>query len=165
MMANIWMYFFGLLIFISGLSLIFTKNLIYAAFLLALCLLSISGLFIVYNANFLAVIQILIYAGGILILLAFGIMLTNRSPEGKVSVRNHLLFYGTLVTLSMSLLVYELMDSPSILVHDFYRTTGQIREIGVRFLTQYILAFELIAFLLLVVLVGASYLGKKSQHA
>ena len=92
-------------------------------------------------------------------------MLTNRSPEGKVSARNHLLFYGALVTLSMSLLVYELMDSPSILVHDFYRTTGQIREIGVRFLTQYILAFELIAFLLLVVLVGASYLGKKSQHA
>ena len=133
------MYFFGLLIFISGLSLIFTKNLIYAAFLLALCLLSISGLFIVYNANFLAVIQILIYAGGVLILLAFGIMLTNRSPEGKVSVRNHLLFYGALVTLSMSLLVYELMDFPSILVHDFYRTTGQIREIGVRFLTQYIL--------------------------
>ena len=165
MMANIWMYFFGLLIFISGLSLIFTKNLIYAAFLLALCLLSISGLYIVYNANFLAVIQILIYAGGVLILLAFGIMLTNRSPEGKVSVRNHLLFYGALVTLSMSLIVYELMDFPSILVHDFYQTTGQIREIGVRFLTQYILAFELIAYLLLVVLVGASYLGKKSQHA
>ena len=147
MMANIWMYFFGLLIFISGLSLIFTKNLIYAAFLLALCLLSISGLYIVYNANFLAVIQILIYAGGVLILLAFGIMLTNRSPEGKVSVRNHLLFYGALVTLSMSLLVYELMDFPSILVHDFYHTKGQIREIGIRFLTQYILAFELIAFL------------------
>ena len=159
------MYFFGLLIFISGSSLIFTKNLIYAAFLLALCLLSISGLYIVYNANYLAVIQILIYAGGVLILLAFGIMLTNRSPEGKVRVRNHLLFYGAFVTLSISLLVYELMDFSSILVHDFYQTAGQIREIGVRFLTQYILAFELIAYLLLVVLVGASYLGKKSQHA
>ena len=119
MMANIWMYFFGLLIFISGLTLIFTKNLIYAAFLLALCLLSISGLYVAYNANFLAVIQILIYAGGVLILLAFGIMLTNRSPEGKVSVRNHLLFYGALVTLSMSLLIHELMDFPFILVHDF----------------------------------------------
>ena len=164
-MTDIWTYFFGLLIFISSLTLIFTKNLIHAAFLLALCLLSISGFYVIYNASFLAVIQILIYAGGILILLAFGIMLTNRSPEGKVGVRNHLLFYGALITLSMFLLIHELMDFPFILVHDFYQTTGQIREIGVRFLTQYILAFELIAFLLLVVLVGASYLGKKSQHA
>ena len=164
-MTNIWLYFFGLLIFISCLTLIFTKNLIYAAFLLALCLLSISGFYVIYNASFLAVIQILIYAGGILILLAFGIMLTNRSPEGKVSVGNHLLFFGALTTLSMSLLLYAFMDFPSILVQDFYETTGQIREIGVRFLTQYILAFELTAFLLLVVLVGASYLGKKSRHA
>jgi NADH-quinone oxidoreductase subunit J len=164
-MTNILLYFFGLLIFISCLTLIFTKNLIYAAFLLALCLLSISGFYVIYNASFLAVIQILIYAGGILILLAFGIMLTNRSPEGKVSVGNHLLFFGALTTLSMSILLYAFMDFPSILVQDFYETTGQIREIGVRFLTQYILAFELIAFLLLVVLVGASYLGKKSQHA
>ena len=70
-MTNVWMYFFGLLIFVSGLTLIFTKNLIYAAFLLALCLLSISGFYVIYNASFLAVIQILIYAGGILILLAF----------------------------------------------------------------------------------------------
>ncbi len=164
-MTNLWMYFFGLLIFISGLTLIFTKNLIYAAFLLVLCLLSISGFYVIYNASFLAVIQILIYAGGILILLAFGIMLTNRSPEGKVNVGHHLLFFGTLVTLSMSLIVYALMDFPTILAQDFYQTTGQVREIGIRFLTQYILAFELIAFLLLVVLVGASYLGKKSQHA
>jgi len=48
---------------------------------------------------------------------------------------------------------------------EILQTTGQVREIGIRFLTQYILAFELIAFLLLVVLVGASYSGKKSQHA
>ncbi len=163
-MTNVWMYFFGLLIFVSGLTLIFTKNLIYAAFLLALCLLSISGFYVIYNASFLAVVQILIYAGGILILLAFGIMLSNRSPEGKVSVGHHLLFFGTLVTLSISLIVYALMDFPTILAQDLYQTTGQVRGIGIRFLTQYILAFELIAFLLLVVLVGASYLGKKSQH-
>ena len=90
------MYFFGLLIFLSGLTLIFTENLIYAAFLLALCLLSIAGFYVIYNASFLAVIQILIYAGGILILIAFGIMLTNRSPDGKVIVGYHLLFFGSL---------------------------------------------------------------------
>ena len=159
------MCFFGLLIFVSGLSLIFTKNLIYAAFLLALCLLGIAGFYVIYNASFLAVIQILIYAGGILILIAFGIMLTNRSPEGKVIVGHHLLFFGALVASGMALLIYALMDRPTILTQEFDQTTGQVKEIGIRFLTQYILAFELIAFLLLVVLVGASYLGKKSQHA
>tara|TARA_X000001036_G_C20665384_1_gene800539 strand:+ start:798 stop:1292 length:495 start_codon:yes stop_codon:yes gene_type:complete len=164
-MTEGWMYFFGLLIFVSGLTLIFTKNLIYAVFLLASCLLSISGFYAIYNASFLAVIQILIYAGGNLILLAFGIMLTNRSPEGKVIVGHHLLFFGVSIILSMALVVYALLDSPTILAQEFYQTKGQVREIGKRFLTQYILAFELVAFLLLVVLVGASYLGKKSQHA
>ncbi len=159
------MYFFGLLIFLSGLTLIFTENLIYAAFLLALCLLSIAGFYVIYNASFLAVIQILIYAGGILILIAFAIMLTNRSPDGKVIVGYHLLFFGSLVTLGMALLIYALMGSSTIGPQEVLQTTGQVKEIGLRFLTQYILAFELIAFLLLVVLVGASYLGKKSQHA
>jgi len=164
-MNEVGMYFFGLLIFLSGLTLIFTENLIYAAFLLALCLLSIVGFYVIYNASFLAVIQILIYAGGILILIAFGIMLTNRSPDGKVIVGYHLLFFGSLVTLGMALLIYALMGSSTIGPQEVLQTTGQVKEIGLRFLTQYILAFELIAFLLLVVLVGASYLGKKSQHA
>ena len=164
-MNEVGMYFFGLLIFLSGLTLIFTENLIYAAFLLALCLLSIAGFYVIYNANFLAVIQILIYAAGILILIAFGIMLTNRSPDGKVIVGYHLLFFGSLVTLGMALLIYALMGSSTIGPQEVLQTTGQVKEIGLRFLTQYILAFELIAFLLLVVLVGASYLGKKSQHA
>ena len=164
-MNEVGMYFFGLLIFLSGLTLIFTENLIYAAFLLALCLLSIAGFYVIYNASFLAVIQILIYAAGILILIAFGIMLTNRSPDGKVIVGYHLLFFGSLVTLGMALLIYALMGSSTIGPQEVLQTTGQVKEIGLRFLTQYILAFELIAFLLLVVLVGASYLGKKSQHA
>ena len=164
-MNEVGMYFFGLLIFLSGLTLIFTENLIYAAFLLALCLLSIAGFYVIYNASFLAVIQILIYAGGILILIAFGIMLTNRSPDGKVIVGYHLLFFGSLVTLGMALLIYALMGSSTIGPQEVLQTTGQVKKIGLRFLTQYILAFELIAFLLLVVLVGASYLGKKSQHA
>ena len=164
-MNEVGMFFFGLLIFLSGLTLIFTENLIYAAFLLALCLLSIAGFYVIYNASFLAVIQILIYAGGILILIAFGIMLTNRSPDGKVIVGYHLLFFGSLVTLGMALLIYALMGSSTIGPQEVLQTTGQVKEIGLRFLTQYILAFELIAFLLLVVLVGASYLGKKSQHA
>ena len=164
-MNEVGMYFFGLLIFLSGLTLIFTENLIYAAFLLALCLLSIAGFYVIYNANFLAVIQILIYAGGILILIAFGIMLTNRSPEGKVIVGHHLFFFGSLVTLGMALLIYALVGSSTILPYEVHQTTGQVKEIGIRFLTQYILAFELIAFLLLVVLVGASYSGKKSYNA
>ena len=164
-MNEVGMYFFGLLIFLSGLTLIFTENLIHAAFLLALCLLSIAGFYVIYNASFLAVIQILIYAGGILILIAFGIMLTNRSPDGKVTVGYHLLFFGSLVTLGMALLIYALVGSSTIGPKEVLQTTGQVKEIGIRFLTQYILAFELIAFLLLVVLVGASHSGKKSHNA
>ena len=70
-----WDGVFGFTAITAALGMIVTNNLIRAAFLFALCLLSIAGCYVIYNAFFLAVVQVMVYAGGVLILLIFGIML------------------------------------------------------------------------------------------
>ncbi|NQW26346.1 MAG: NADH-quinone oxidoreductase subunit J [Flammeovirgaceae bacterium] len=164
-MIELLTYVFGALIVVSGLALVFTNNLIHAAFLLAFCLLNVAGFYVIHHANFLAIVQILIYAGGILILLAFGIMLTNRSENGKVLTKNHLLFFGLLCAVGMAMMLYALITNPKTGTIEAIQSVEQVTQIGMRLLTQYILAFELIAFLLLVVLVGAAFTGKKSYDA
>jgi NADH-quinone oxidoreductase subunit J len=80
--------FFGFvtLIGISALALLGTRKVLYAAISLLLILLGISALYVFAGADFLAVTQIIIYVGGILVLLLFGIMLTNRPPQ-NLSIR------------------------------------------------------------------------------
>ncbi len=58
---------------------LFNKNLLYCALGLLLCLVSLAGIFGLLNAEFLAATQLMIYAGGVLVLILFGIMLTNRT--------------------------------------------------------------------------------------
>ena len=125
-------------------------------------LIGVAGVYVLLNAELLAVVQILLYAGGVVILLAFGIMMSNRMKEGQVlsGTKNRLL--AAVISLSLfSLLVY-LISSTTWSPAAQSMPEAQIEFIGVTFLTEHIVAFELIAFVLLVVLVGAAYLAKRS---
>src|SRR6188768_2149670 len=90
-------YSLEVLAFASALCILFTKNVFYAALLLIICLLSIAGIYIMANAEFLAVTQILIYAGGVLVLIIFGVMLTTRISGKPLVVKNDNWFAGSLV--------------------------------------------------------------------
>ena len=68
-------YILGTLVLLSAVSIIFIRNIIYSVYLLVLCLLGIAGLFFTAGAEFVAVTQIIIYAGGILVLLVFLILM------------------------------------------------------------------------------------------
>ena len=85
----------------GALFLLFTKNVFYAAFSLLLTLLGVSGLYVFAGADFLAVSQIMIYVGGILVLMIFGIMLTNNkntqrqtNQPNKILVSHHNIFWA-----------------------------------------------------------------------
>ena len=154
---------FGLTIIGTATGILVTKNVVHAAFFLVLCLVSIAGLYVLLNATFLAVVQLMVYAGGVLILLAFGIMLTNRPEKnGKLITEQHLFFWGILAAgLLFACLIYVNPGSTSTIQNT--NEIDQIDFIGQSLMTSYILPFELIAYLLLVVLVGASYYAKKAH--
>lgn len=144
--------------------LIFTKNIVHGAYAFALTAVGVAGIYIVLHAEVLAVVQLLLYAGGVVILLSFGIMLTHRSRgESPKTPTGHewlaaLLAMGFFIGTSYVLAVFDFSS------HTAKPRLDAMKEMGFLFLTEHLVAFELIAFILLVALVGAAYLSKHATH-
>lgn len=160
-LVNLLFYFFGGIAIASGLALLFVKNIFHAALSFLACVLSIAALFIFMYAEFLAVAQILLYAGGVVVLLIFGIMLTSKSGNQPIPITNN----GTLMGLSVGIATFFLLCfevkkniftvTPSTLPDG----ANSIKTIGIELLTDYSLPFEMTGVLLLGVLVGAATLA------
>ncbi|MFY0686739.1 MAG: NADH-quinone oxidoreductase subunit J [Cyclobacteriaceae bacterium] len=146
------------------LGIVFTNNVIHAAFMLVLVLVSFAGLYVLLNAEFLAVVQLLIYAGGVLVLMIFGIMLTNRPENGKMLTGHHLIFPGIVSAVGFLLIMLFVYQKTDMELQVGERVEKQVSLIGISFMTEYLLAFELVAYLLLVVLIGAGYYAKSSRR-
>lgn len=139
----------------------FSRNIVYAAFALLGTFLGVAGLYAFLAADFVAVVQVLIYVGGILVLLVFAVMLTHRIEDVVVSNRR----VGLLPALAASGAL------AAILGHALLRTPWPVAEpgpavattaaIGNLFLSDYVLPFELASVLLLAALVGAASVSRK----
>lgn len=152
-----------LLVVLGVAILITTKNVVHAAYALALVLIGLAGVYVGMDAEFLAVVQILLYAGGVVILLSFGVMMTTRAEDGKVTSKTGGYFFGGIISLSLFVLLVYLISSYNWAEEPIERGY-QMEDIGVSLLTDHLVAFELVAFILLVVLVAASYLAKMSSN-
>lgn len=148
---------FALLAVSGGIIILFSKSLIRAAFALLLTLLSVAAVFVFAAAEFLAVVQVLLYAGGILVLIIFGAMLTKKSPEGQTPSLSGNRFLGLALFLSLSVILIIT------LIHTFGKMPSSgmtnvpsisVSEVG-KGLIIYLLPFELLGVLLTAVLVGA----------
>ncbi len=157
--------FFAAIAALSGIGIAITKNVIHAVLLLVVVILSLACLFVLLNAEFLAIVQVLIYAGGVVVLLAFGIMLTRRPSEGKLVTEHGRVVPGLLVVLALIFLLHRVIVTRSVEKISSSESENQVKDIGIGFMTEHLLAFELIAFLLLVVLVGAGLLARKSNES
>lgn len=160
----------GTMAIVSALGVIIRKNPITAAMLLVVHFIALSGLYLTLSAQFLAVIQMLIYAGAIMVLVVFVIMLLNLGREEPVSsgLRSR---EGLSIVLVMAL--------GGILVFVFSRTlqakttgvdlqhrvaNGSIESIGRALFTTYVFPFEMIALVLLAAVVGAVVLTKRHME-
>ncbi|MEQ8628150.1 NADH-quinone oxidoreductase subunit J [Ekhidna sp.] len=155
--------FMGLLVLAGVLIILFTRNIVHAAYALCLALIGIAGVYVVLMAELLAVVQIMLYAGGVVILLAFGVMMTNRLRGEKVLSGSNNQFIGGILSVGLFAGLSYLISTASFGTKPV-KDQDQIESIGVSFLTDHIIAFELIAFILLVALVGAAYLAKNAAN-
>jgi len=160
-------YGFSGLAIISALFILFSRNLIYAAFALFITFLGVAVLYVLAGADFLAVTQIMVYVGGILVLLIFGIMLTQKADREAISsTPNQVIvsvkrqFLGFLIGISLFTFLSYIIATAN------FRMTGEtnisrstLKTIGVELMTSHLLPFEIAAILLLVALVGAAYLA------
>lgn len=151
----------------AGLSLAFTKRFTYAAFLLFAVLFGIAALFIFAGAELLAVAQLIIYVGGILILMVFGIMLTRKRISGHAETALFQSIPSALVALAAAaILLYVFIpldweglgwieNQPAI-----ESGLNNPQLIGKQLLSTYLLPFELMGLLLLLALIGAAYIAR-----
>lgn len=159
--------FFSVVIIGSSLLILFTNNVLYAAVGLMLSLLGIAAIFVFANADFVAVTQLMVYVGGVLTLMLFGIMLSKRADldtSSKESSGNYILGVLTAAIVGGGLLfILSKLDWSQIGKQNVEISTGKstIQIIGQQLLTNYMLPFEVVAVLLLVALVGAAFVSSK----
>ena len=123
------------------------------------CLLAVAGIYVLAFAEFVAVTQLLIYAGGVLVTIVFGIMLTSKISGKPLSVKNNKWIPGVgagIVFLGMLLYYFSKEDFLQKKPGYSYSGYNSINQIGMELMSTYFLPFETAAILLLIALVGAA---------
>ena len=144
----------------SALAVVLSKNLFHAVLWLALALTGTAGIFLLLNAEFLAAVQLLLYAGGIITIVVFAIVVTERLVGERLSQTNRGVVSGALVAIALlvvivnTLMQRELPSTPLPQLSDITRLMGQ------QVLTTFVLPFELLALLMLVAMLGAIYFAR-----
>ncbi len=156
-MQEIVLYIFMGTSIAAVLVMILNRNIFYGALALLICLISLAGIYALLQAEFLAITQLLIYAGGVLVLLIFGIMLTNKISGKPVLTDSHNWFSGIIISTSLlGVLLFSFQQNEIMSAQSNLNTTRHINNIGIELMSTYAAPFELSGVLLLVCLIGAA---------
>jgi len=157
--------FWGLagILLASALAVVLSKNLFHSVLYLALALVGTAGIFLTLDAEFLAAVQILLYAGGVVTIVVFAIVVTERLVGDRITQTSRSLVHGVvaggalLVVLLISIGRVPLPPSPPPVTGDLTRAIGQA------VLTRWVLPFELLGVLFLAALLGAIYFARPDE--
>jgi NADH-quinone oxidoreductase subunit J len=143
---------------------VLARTLIYSAFSLLFTFFGVAGLYVLLGADFLAATQLLIYVGGILVLLLFGVMLTHKIYDLDLKTGTTQLVPGLIVALGLFVILSTTAVRTS-WMSTLRPPAPTTSEIGRLFLGQYLLPFEAASVLLLVALVGAAMIVRRRREA
>ncbi|MBI4778820.1 NADH-quinone oxidoreductase subunit J [Candidatus Desantisbacteria bacterium] len=148
---------------VCGVLVVTVRNLVHAVLFLAVFLLSVAGLFITLNAEFLAIIQVFIFVGAIVVLFMFLIMLTHKVSDMAVPQGNRLKGVALVISGVLFYLIFYILKAMKWNEAADTAITGDVSRIGKLLLGQYVLPFELVSFVLLAALVGAIVIARKGE--
>jgi NADH-quinone oxidoreductase subunit J len=153
-------YFLGFGALVSALLLVTNRRPVAAAMSLILTMLFLAGIYVLLDAHLIAVLQIIVYAGAIMVLFLFVIMLLNvEEKSGRLSNRKIALqFVGILVVGAILIAVTGLIKIGPAQLADSFGTT---KAVGQMLFTDFLLPFEIASILLLAAIVGAVILAKR----
>ncbi len=165
-LESIILYGFAALTLVSALYIALTRNVLYAAIALIVTFLGVAGIFMMLGASFVAISQVLVYVGGILILIVFGIMLTNRLKGQKVVGTVYNKFLGLAVSAGLFIIFFKAIIQANFSAIGWIKNAEPaapgLEKFGMRLMTDNVLAFELIGVLLLLALIGAVKMAARS---
>jgi NADH-quinone oxidoreductase subunit J len=145
---------------------VFSKNIMYSAFALVFTLFGIAGLYVLLSADFMAVTQLMLYIGGILILIIFGVVITSRISGIDVksgSLGRIQLGGAAVISLLMGVMLISIILSTNWYLAPSEEVNSTVTQIGNELLTKYLLAFEAASILLLLAIVGAAFIARKKK--
>ncbi len=159
-------YFLAFVVIGSSFVVVFSRNIIYSAFALLFTFFGVAGFYVLLSADFLAITQLLIYVGGILVLLLFGVMLTNKVVDVDIKSSTIKTLPASIISALLAGLLcgifyvtnwYTVPTNPELLSN----TTAI--AIGHAFISTWILPFEVASVVLLVAMLGAVIIARREK--
>jgi len=154
-------YLFAAITLVSAFFVVTNRNIVHSAFFLLFTFFGVAGIYVLLGADFVAIVQLIVYVGGILILMLFGVMLTNKITNVEIKS-------GTINTMPAVIgvglfagaLLAAMINSNWIVVESEipFQTTSAL---GHLLINEYVLIFELLGIILLVALVGAASIARR----
>ena len=156
-------YAFAALTIASAAVMVFSRNIIYSAVGLLFTFFGVAGLYVLLAADFIAVVQILIYVGGILILILFGVMLSHRITSIELRTGTLQLLPAVLVVGGVLVILLRIVYGTSWNMVPPAEFTPTSQKIGALFMTDFLIPFEIASVLLLAALIGAAFIARKEK--
>ncbi len=164
LISQVVFYFFAAMTVIGAGIVVFARSLIYSAFGLLFTFFGVAALYVFLEADFLAAAQLVIYVGGILVLLLFGVMLTHKLYDLKLRTEMHQVFPSLLVTLAVFATLLGVLLKTAWHVPVQPPQSPTTAEIGTLFMKDFILPFEIASIFLLVALIGAAMIVRRKAE-
>jgi NADH-quinone oxidoreductase subunit J len=149
------------LVVMSAIWVVTSSNLVHSAVALLFTLFGIAGLYVFLFADFIAGTQVMIYVGGILVLIIFGVMLTNRIEGPEISSQSNNKILSFIVVGLFFVVQLFVIINTNWLEGNKIEPNETVRTIGIMLLNKYLLPFEIVSVLLLSALIGAALLSRK----
>ena len=156
-------YFLSLIAIISALLVVFSKSPVHSVLYLVSCFFAIAGHFVLLNAQFLAVVHIIVYGGAIMVLFLFVVMMLNLNKETNFPKSNFSKFAAVVAGGVLMLTIIAAIQSYNISTQmvGALKSQGTVQAIGRELFSTYLLPFEISSILLFSAIVGAVMLAKK----
>ncbi|WP_299756404.1 NADH-quinone oxidoreductase subunit J [uncultured Pontibacter sp.] len=161
-------YFLASLTLLCALMVVLSKNPVHSVLFLIITFFTISGHYVLLNAQFLAAVNIIVYAGAIMVLFLFVIMFLNMSKAGDSKIKTSTIskFAGAIAGGLLFIVLISALKDASVVGYTpetYNSQVGMVESLGYVLFTDYLLPFELASVLFLVAMVGAVMLGKKEE--
>jgi NADH-quinone oxidoreductase subunit J len=147
----------------SALAVVLSKNLFHAVLWLALALTGTAGVFLLLNAEFIAAVQLLLYAGGVITIVVFAIVVTERLVGERLSQTNRGVVSGALVAVGLLWIIVSTLTQRQMPLTALPQLSDLTRLVGEQVLTTFVLPFELLALLMLAAMLSAIYFARPEE--
>ncbi len=157
-------YLFAVITLGAASIVVFSRNIVRAAFALLFAFFGVAGIYVFLLADFIAVTQLLIYVGGIMVLILFGVMLTNRQINVDAKTGTVQTLPAVFITAALAGTLVGIFWSADWKVSANMSTADKTApQIGELLLTKYLLPFEVASVVLLVALIGAAMIARREK--